>query len=179
MNFYKFLFLTGGSLLLPLTGYSAPADVSAADTISAAMVTAPPATDKPSVWTFDDCIDWASANSSDIRKALLNILTARQDVLSAKDAWLPTVGFSTNQSFTNYPSPEAGRKSNAYGSSYSDRGNPRNNHRSLRHLDDQDFRQLARADRSLLCGTLFCRMHCHRGDFRILSRGKSLQSRPD
>ena len=63
-------------------------------------------------WTFDDCVEWATTNNTAIRRTMLNIQTARQDYLSAKDAWLPTVGFSTNQTFTNYPSPEAGRNGN-------------------------------------------------------------------
>ncbi len=70
------------------------------------------------IWTFDDCVDWATTNSTEIRRTILNIQTARQDYLSAKDAWLPTVGFSTNQSFTNYPSPASGHNGNSYGSSY-------------------------------------------------------------
>lgn len=74
----------------------------------------------PDIWTYADCVDWASSRSTDIRRALLDILTARQDILSSKDEWLPTVGFSTNQNFTNYPISNPGRnKSNSYGSSYS------------------------------------------------------------
>lgn len=72
----------------------------------------------PSVWTYDDCVAWATENNTDMRRTLLDILSAKQDYLSAKDAWLPTVGFTTNQSLTNYPSPETGRKGNTYGSSY-------------------------------------------------------------
>lgn len=86
--------------------------------LSAEMVVAAPTMQMPSVWTFDDCINWATANTTDIRRTLLNILQADQDIASAKDAWLPTVGFSTNQSFTNYPSPEKGMNANTYGSSY-------------------------------------------------------------
>ncbi len=70
------------------------------------------------IWTFDDCVEWATTNNTAIRRTMLNIQTARQDYLSAKDAWLPTVGFSTNQNLTNYPSPGAGRNNNSYGSSY-------------------------------------------------------------
>lgn len=85
----------------------APADV--------ADIPAPPA---KKVWTFSDCVDWASVNSTDVRRTLLDILQADQDVASAKDAYLPTVGFSTSHSFTNYPSPASGQKGNAYGSNY-------------------------------------------------------------
>lgn len=70
------------------------------------------------IWTFDDCVEWATTNNTAIRRTMLNIQTARQDYLSAKDAWLPTVAFNTNQSLTNYPSPGAGRNGNAYGSTY-------------------------------------------------------------
>ncbi|MDE6648730.1 MAG: TolC family protein [Muribaculaceae bacterium] len=70
------------------------------------------------IWTFDDCVEWATTNNTAIRRTILNIQTARQDYLSAKDAWLPTVGFTTNQSLTNYPSPGSGRNGNSYGSTY-------------------------------------------------------------
>lgn len=69
-------------------------------------------------WTFDDCVEWATTNNTAIRRTMLNIQTARQDYLSAKDAWLPTVGFTSNQNLTNYPSPGVGRNGNAYGSTY-------------------------------------------------------------
>lgn len=70
------------------------------------------------IWTFDDCVEWATTTNTEIRRTLLNIQSAQQDYLSAKDAWLPTVSFNTNQSLTNYPSPGVGRNGNAYGSSY-------------------------------------------------------------
>ncbi len=69
-------------------------------------------------WTFDDCVEWATTNNTGIRRTMLNILSARQDYLSAKDAWLPTVAFNTNQNLTNYPSPSTGRNGNSYGSTY-------------------------------------------------------------
>lgn len=72
----------------------------------------------PLKWTFEDCVNYAIDNSTEVRKAILSALQADEEIGSAKDAWLPTVGFSTNHSFTNYPSPENGRKGNAYGSSY-------------------------------------------------------------
>lgn len=72
----------------------------------------------PAKWTFDDCVDWAIRNSTDVRKIMLSILQADEEIGAAKDAWLPSVGFSTSHSFTNYPSPEEGRNGNTYGSSY-------------------------------------------------------------
>nr|QJR98337.1 transporter [uncultured Muribaculaceae bacterium] len=72
----------------------------------------------PETWTFSDCIDWAVANSTDVRRSYLKILQADQEIGSSKDAWLPTVGFNTNHNFTNYPSPNEGVRNNAYGSSY-------------------------------------------------------------
>ena len=72
----------------------------------------------PAKWTFDDCVDWAIHNSTDVRKIMLSILQADEEVGAAKDAWLPSVGFSTSHSFINYPSPEEGRNGNTYGSSY-------------------------------------------------------------
>lgn len=73
---------------------------------------------KPDVWTFDDCLNWAISNSTDIRQTYLSILQSDEEIGAAKDAWLPTVGFSTNHSFSNYISPQPGQKNNIYGSSY-------------------------------------------------------------
>ena len=73
----------------------------------------------PEIWTFDDCINWAIANNNDVRRSLLAILEAEENIGMAKDAWLPTFGFATNHSFTNYPSPYDGQRNNFYGSSYS------------------------------------------------------------
>lgn len=81
-------------------------------------VTAPPEMAMPEVWSFNDCVEWASANTTDIRKSMLDVLMADQDLRSARDAWLPSVGFSTNQSLVNFPSPEGGNKSNSYASNY-------------------------------------------------------------
>lgn len=94
------------------------AELSPADTISAEQIVAPPSLAMPEVWTFSDCLNWAIENNTEVRRSMLNVLTARQELLSAKDAWLPTVGLNTNQSFTNYPANEQGRSNNSYGSSY-------------------------------------------------------------
>lgn len=115
MNFktsYSILFLS--ALLSPF--HSIAQD--SLQTISAGDVTANPEMQLPDSWTFNDCINWATANSTDIRRTILNILQADQDIYSAKDAWLPTVGFSTSQSFNNYPSPANNRNGNVYGSTY-------------------------------------------------------------
>lgn len=86
--------------------------------LTMADVTAAPEMAMPKTWSFDDCLAWAKANTTDVRRNMLNLLLADQNIGEAKDAWLPSVGFSTNQSFTNYPSPEEGRTANGYGSSY-------------------------------------------------------------
>lgn len=69
-------------------------------------------------WTFNDCLAYALAHSADVKQALLSIRQADEDIGSAKDAYLPSVGFSTNQGFTNYPVKTEGRNSNSYTSSY-------------------------------------------------------------
>lgn len=86
--------------------------------VTAADVTAPAEKTLPAKWTFAECMQYAVANSTDVRRALLSILQADENIGSAKDAYLPTVGFSTNQSFVNYPVSTEGRKANAYNSSY-------------------------------------------------------------
>ncbi|MBD5195162.1 MAG: TolC family protein [Bacteroidales bacterium] len=88
------------------------------DTITMRDVIALPLTPSVHDWTFAECVDWASANNVDIRRNLLDILQAEQDALSADDAWLPTVGFSTSHNYANYPFHDSSRNGNTYSSSY-------------------------------------------------------------
>lgn len=104
--------------LAALSPTHAAAEDDSPDTLSAQDVTAAPSMQLPATWTFDDCVRWATANSTDMRRSLLNILQADQDIYSAKDAWLPTVGFSTSHTFNNYPSPSGTQSGNVYSSSY-------------------------------------------------------------
>lgn len=117
-NFKIALGLLSAVAILPICPLAAADNPLPADTIKVDDIIADSPGKMPSVWTYDDCVDWALANNTDIRRTMLNILMARQDVLAAKDAWLPTVDFSTNQNFTNYPSSDAGHRNNSYGSSY-------------------------------------------------------------
>lgn len=77
-----------------------------------------PESNESKIWSFDDCIDWALENNTDLRRNLLSQLQADQNTAEAKDAWLPTVGFSTVQGFVNYPKPQEGISANGYNSSY-------------------------------------------------------------
>lgn len=86
--------------------------------ISAEAVTAAVPDTVPDKWTYGDCVDWALANNTDIRRSLLSVLLADEDIASAKDAWLPEVSFTANHSFTNFPSPENNSQANVYNSSY-------------------------------------------------------------
>ncbi|MCH5228729.1 MAG: TolC family protein [Muribaculaceae bacterium] len=72
----------------------------------------------PEIWSYDDCVRWAISNNIDVRQTMLSVLQADQNIGMAKDAYLPYVGFSTNQSFTNFPTVEEGQKHNSYNSSY-------------------------------------------------------------
>ena len=81
-------------------------------------ITAKSQASMPEEWSFDDCVNWAIANNIDIRQTMLSILESDQNIGMAKDAYLPFVGFSTNQSFSNYPSPQQGQNANSYNSSY-------------------------------------------------------------
>lgn len=116
--FYKTLIILG----FGMTGATAYAQTDFTDGkydgMTAADVTAAPSAAMPEKWTFSDCVDWATANSTDIRQSILSILQADENIGAAKDAWLPSVGFSMNHSFTNYPNPEKKRTGNIYGSSY-------------------------------------------------------------
>lgn len=105
------------SLLVAYAGLSAKTTIEY-DAVTPADISAPVSVTMPEKWTFTDCMEYAVANSTQVRSALLSVLQADQDVGSAKDAWLPNVGFSTTQSFTNYPVSTPGRQSNTYNSSY-------------------------------------------------------------
>lgn len=70
------------------------------------------------VWTFGECIDWATRNSTTMRQAMLSVLQAEQYVLSAKDQYLPTVSFGTTQSYSSLPFAQDGQKHNTYSSAY-------------------------------------------------------------
>ena len=72
----------------------------------------------PQVWSFENCVEWAISNNIDIRSTMLSILESEQNIGLAKDAYLPYISFSTNQSFSNFPLPAAGNTANAYNSSY-------------------------------------------------------------
>lgn len=71
-------------------------------------------------WSFDDCVNWASQYSTEVRRSILNVLEKDVDIASAKDAWLPTVGFTTSQTFSNSPFANDTRQTNknVYGSQY-------------------------------------------------------------
>lgn len=82
------------------------------------QISEPSAMDLPEVWSYDDCVKWAIANNIDIRSTMLSVLEAEQNIGLAKDAYLPYVGFSTNQSFSNFPAPASGQTENSYNSAY-------------------------------------------------------------
>lgn len=93
--------------------YNFPTEFTADDVIE------PVPTEMPSTWTFEDCVNWAIANNNDIRRTMLSILEADENIGMAKDAWLPYFGFSTSHNYTNYAFPRAEQETgNNYGSSY-------------------------------------------------------------
>lgn len=100
-TYFKF-FMVGLGIVFPTLPSSAMELPS--DTLSINMSSH--STNMPLVWTYSDCVAWAIENNTDMQRTVLDILSAKQDYLLAKDAWLPNVGFTTNQSLTNYPSPE-------------------------------------------------------------------------
>lgn len=116
---YKFFHL----LTLVMSSHAAAINACAEDVhvfsdVSASDVAADSRESLPEIWTFDDCVNRAIERSSEVRQAMLAILQADENIGESKDAWLPTVAFSTNQSFTNYPSPSGNTRANTYGSSY-------------------------------------------------------------
>lgn len=69
-------------------------------------------------WSFNDCVEWALTNNTDVRRNAIKLLLADQSIGEAQDAWLPNIGFNTSHSFINYPAKQEGRSNNAYVSSY-------------------------------------------------------------
>ncbi|MDE6533443.1 MAG: TolC family protein [Muribaculaceae bacterium] len=112
----KGIILITAAFMAPLTASAQDAGIFANPSIG--DVTESDSKKMPDKWTFDDCVNWAVENSTDVRKILLSALQADEEIGAAKDAWLPNVGFATSHSFTNYPSPDEGRSANVYGSSY-------------------------------------------------------------
>lgn len=87
---------------------------------SVKQVTVRPDSVPSEAWSFDDCINWASQYSTEVRRSILNVLEKDVDIASAKDAWLPTVGFTTSQTFSNSPFANGAQQANknVYGSQY-------------------------------------------------------------
>lgn len=112
---YRFLALVIGSGLM-LPGYAQQTtdfkDVSVAD------VSLPPSQSLPEKLTYSECVERAIASNPDIRQTILSILQADEDIAVAKDAWLPSVNFSTSHNYANYPVASPGRDGNSYNSSY-------------------------------------------------------------
>ncbi len=113
-----FLPLSAALAFFPCTTAHAQMPIKIDEKVTAEIVTAPPSAAKPTKWSFSECVDWAISNSTEIRRNILSILQADENIGAAKDAWLPSVGFSMNHNFTNYPSPNDGNRSNIYGSNY-------------------------------------------------------------
>lgn len=111
-NLLFLITLLAGTFVISSQTYNFP------DEFSVSTVTESSSMTMPETWTYKNCLDWAIANNTDVRRTMLSILEADENIGLAKDAYLPTVGFSTNHSFSNYPAPQSGQKSNSYNSSY-------------------------------------------------------------
>ena len=60
------------------------------------------------VWTLQECLDYAMANSITLKKQQLRQQTAQEELKGAKAALLPTVSASTNQSLGYQPWKDSG-----------------------------------------------------------------------
>lgn len=56
-----------------------------------------------SVWTYDDCVDYALAHNISLQKAVLDERTAAIDLDEAKAQWQPTLDFATTHGYSNTP----------------------------------------------------------------------------
>ena len=60
----------------------------------------------PFTWTLQDCINWAKQQSITVQRNKVNVRTSQISLEDAKANRLPTVDFSTSQSFSNRPFQE-------------------------------------------------------------------------
>ena len=49
-------------------------------------------------WTLDDCISYALANNITLKKNVLSVHSANEDLLQSQSALFPSLAFGTNQS---------------------------------------------------------------------------------
>lgn len=112
---YRFLAIVAGSVL-SMPGYAQySADFKDVTVTDVTYLAPMPETEN---LTYSQCVERAIAANPDIRQTILSILQADEDIAVAKDAWLPSVNFSTSHNYTNYPVEVATRSSNTYVSSY-------------------------------------------------------------
>lgn len=71
---------------------------------------------EPTVWTYNDCVEYARAHNISLQKSLLAETTADCDLDEAKAQWQPSLDFSTTHGYTNSPWSDGPR--NIYNSSY-------------------------------------------------------------
>lgn len=70
------------------------------------------------VWTYDQCIEYARVHNIDVRQATLEHESTAIDIEAAKAKWFPSLNVATTQSYTNYPKPGTGGHVNNYNGSY-------------------------------------------------------------
>ncbi len=63
-------------------------------------------TEKPYIWTLQDCINWAKQQSVTVQRNKVRVRSSQIDVKDAKGNRLPTVEFSTYQNVSNRPFQE-------------------------------------------------------------------------
>lgn len=63
-------------------------------------------TEKPYIWTLQDCINWAKQQNVTVQRNKVRVRSSQIDVKDAKGNRLPTVEFSTYQNVSNRPFQE-------------------------------------------------------------------------
>ena len=69
------------------------------------------------LWTLQQCLDYAKANSISVLQAIRNKESAEQNATAAKGAFAPNISASSNQNF-NYKGMTTGNGKGSYGASY-------------------------------------------------------------
>lgn len=63
------------------------------------------------VWSYSDCVRYATEHNTTVRQALLNLQSTDQSLTAAKAQWEPSLDFGTSHSYSNAPWGEGNKNS--------------------------------------------------------------------
>lgn len=69
-------------------------------------------------WTYNQCLDYAYSKNINLQQLILANQQDQATLEQSKAQWTPSLSFSTNQGFTNYPIGASNQSKNIYSGSY-------------------------------------------------------------